>query len=83
MIRVLHAADFHLDSPFEGLSQEKAAQRRAEQRALLMRIAELCAEIGRIVSDLTVVKIVGEIVGDSGSKCSLLLLRQINSGSID
>ena len=27
MIRILHAADLHLDSPFEGLSEEKAALR--------------------------------------------------------
>lgn len=44
MIRILHAADLHLDSPFEGLSGEKAALRRAEQRTLLERMAELCAE---------------------------------------
>ena len=30
MIRILHAADLHLDSPFEGLPEEKAALRRAE-----------------------------------------------------
>ncbi len=44
MIRILHAADLHLDSPFEGLSEENARMRRQEQRELLDRIAELCAE---------------------------------------
>lgn len=44
MIKLLHAADLHLDSPFESLSAEKAAERRLEQRALLHRIVELCAE---------------------------------------
>ena len=44
MIRILHAADLHLDSPFQGLSREKAAQRRAEQRGLLSRIAETARE---------------------------------------
>jgi len=39
-IKILHAADLHLDSPFEGLPDAKAAQRRAEQRQLLMRIAQ-------------------------------------------
>lgn len=43
MIRILHAADLHLDSPFEGLSAAKAAIRRREQRELLRRIAELAA----------------------------------------
>lgn len=42
MLKILHGADLHLDSPFDGLSDEKAAQRREEQRALLEEIAELC-----------------------------------------
>ena len=43
-IRVLHGADLHLDSPFEGLSESKAALRRQEQRALLGRIAGIVKE---------------------------------------
>lgn len=43
-MRILHAADLHLDSPFEGLSQEDAARRRREQRDLLGRLADLCGE---------------------------------------
>lgn len=42
-IKILHTADLHLDSAFEGLSSGKAAIRRSEQRALLGRIAELAA----------------------------------------
>jgi exonuclease SbcD len=44
MIKILHAADLHLDSPFDGLTAKQAAMRRAEQRALLFRMAELCTE---------------------------------------
>ena len=40
-LKLLHAADLHLDSPFEGLGAAKAAQRRQEQRQLLFRIAQL------------------------------------------
>ncbi len=40
-IRILHAADLHLDSPFEGLSAGKAAVRRSEQRELLGRLSAL------------------------------------------
>ena len=40
-IKLLHAADLHLDSPFEGLGGEKAMRRRAEQRQLLYGIAQL------------------------------------------
>lgn len=42
MIKFLHAADLHLDSPFDALPDALAAQRRSEQRGLLLRLAELC-----------------------------------------
>ncbi len=42
MIKLLHAADFHLDSAFSALSPEQAAQRRREQRLALRSFAELC-----------------------------------------
>ncbi len=41
MIRILHAADLHLDSPFEGVRAASSALRRGEQRDLLGRIAAL------------------------------------------
>lgn len=44
MLKVIHAADLHLDSPFVGLTPEQAAQRRQEQRGLLDRLAELANE---------------------------------------
>jgi DNA repair exonuclease SbcCD nuclease subunit len=44
MPRILHAADLHLDSPFDGLSAGAASLRRAEQRAMLDRVAELVRE---------------------------------------
>ena len=43
-VRILHAADFHLDSPFEALTPEAAAIRRREQRELLDKLAALCEE---------------------------------------
>lgn len=46
MIRILHAADLHMDSPFEGLSSQQAALRRREQRGLLHCLAELAEESG-------------------------------------
>ena len=42
MIKFLHAADLHLDSPFHSLPPEKAAQRRQEQRQLLDELVSLC-----------------------------------------
>ena len=44
MIKIIHGADFHLDSPFSGLTPERAAQRRGEQRELLDRLAALARE---------------------------------------
>ena len=43
ILKILHAADLHLDSPFEALPAGKAAIRRAEQRRLLGALAELAA----------------------------------------
>jgi DNA repair exonuclease SbcCD nuclease subunit len=43
-VRILHAADLHLDSPFEALPPEAAAIRRREQRDLLDKLAALCEE---------------------------------------
>ena len=44
MVRFIHGADFHLDSPFSGLTPQQAAQRRGEQRELLDRLAGLARE---------------------------------------
>ena len=46
MIRFLHAADLHLDSPFASLAPELAARRRAEQRALLTDLTEAADAAG-------------------------------------
>lgn len=42
MIRLIHAADLHLDAPFAALSTERGSERREEQRSLLERLADLC-----------------------------------------
>ena len=44
MIRILHAADLHLDSPFAALDPSQAAQRREEQREMLRRLGQLCRD---------------------------------------
>lgn len=43
-VKILHAADFHIDSPFDALPEEKAAVRRREQRELLGKIADIAKE---------------------------------------
>lgn len=44
MLKIIHGADFHLDSPFSGLTPEQAVRRRGEQRELLDRLAALARE---------------------------------------
>ena len=46
MMKLLHAADLHLDSPFSGLSPEQAAFERAQQRELLSRLSDTCRARG-------------------------------------
>ena len=46
MVKIIHGADFHLDSPFSGLSPERSAQRRQEQRELLDRLAQIVRDRG-------------------------------------
>ena len=43
-VKIIHAADFHMDSPFDSLPREKAVLRRREQREMLSRIASLANE---------------------------------------
>lgn len=41
-IKILHAADFHMDSPFNGLPEQKARIRRKEQRKLFEKLVSIC-----------------------------------------
>ena len=41
-LKILHSADWHLDSPFAGFSQEQRQLLREEQRRLPGKIADLC-----------------------------------------
>ena len=45
-MKLIHASDFHLDSPFHRLEPAKAAQRRRELRALPARLAQLARTEG-------------------------------------
>ncbi len=45
-LKLLHAADLHLDSAFEALSPEQAAERRQGQRELLFSIEEIAEKRG-------------------------------------
>lgn len=45
-MKLLHAADFHLDSPLSGLPPERSAQRRRELRDIPTRLAKLARDEG-------------------------------------
>ena len=45
-VRILHAADLHLDSPFSSLDPQQSAQRRAELRDIPARLAQVAREEG-------------------------------------
>ena len=45
-VKILHASDFHLDSPFYSLPQDKSVQRRKEQRELLDQLATAVYDSG-------------------------------------
>ena len=61
-LRILHAADLHLDSPFEGLGAGKAAVRRQEQRELLAALAELAAR-----EQVDLVLLAGDLLDSDGN----------------
>ena len=46
MIKIVHAADLHLDSAFSSLSPEQAARMREEQRELLFRLVDGAERFG-------------------------------------
>lgn len=78
-LRILHAADLHLDSPFEGLSSGKAAIRRVEQRELLSRMAGLVH-----TESIDLVLLSGDLL-DSGStyfETGEELMRSLQSMSV-
>ena len=61
-LKILHAADLHLDSPFEGLGAGKAAIRRKEQRELLARLADLS-----VTEQVDLVLLAGDLLDSSNT----------------
>ena len=61
-VRILHAADFHMDSPFAALPPEKAAQRRREQRELLRGLSDICEK-----GDIQILLLSGDLFDSSAS----------------
>ena len=63
-IKILHSADLHLDSPFQGLTAGKAAIRRAEQRQLLSALGALARE-----EKADIVLLAGDLLDSGNTYC--------------
>ena len=61
MLKFIHAADFHLDSPFGALTAQQAAARRRESRELAFRLANYVNQ-----QDVDLVLLAGDLF-DSGN----------------
>jgi exonuclease SbcD len=61
-VKILHAADLHMDSPFDALPEDKAALRRREQRDLLDRIVLLAEK-----ENVQLVLLSGDLLDSSSS----------------
>jgi len=61
MFKFLHAADFHLDSPFAALSPRQAASRRRESRELPERLADYVSSSG-----ISLVLLAGDLFDSTG-----------------
>ena len=76
MVRILHAADFHLDSAFGALGEEQARQRRQESRRMVERMVEYANEqevqLLLLSGDLFDS---GDIYGQTGEELALALGR--------
>ena len=63
-VKILHAADLHMDSPFDSLPPEKAMARRREQRENLMRLSRIVRDEG-----VQLVLLAGDLF-DSAASCA-------------
>lgn len=69
-LKILHSADWHLDSPFTGFSQRQRAALQARQRSLPGKIADLCRKEG---CDL--VLLAGDLFDGKATRDTLDLLK--------
>jgi len=63
-VKILHAADLHMDSPFDSLPPEKAMARRLEQRENLMLLSRIVRDEG-----VQLVLLAGDLF-DSAASCA-------------
>ena len=70
-LKILHSADWHMDSPFAGFSDRQSRYLKEEQKKLPEKIARLCRQ-----ENCDLVLLSGDIFDNSGSRESLDLVRR-------
>lgn len=70
-LKILHSADWHLDSPFAGFTDRQARYLKAEQRKIPDKIAALCRR-----ENCDLVLLSGDIFDNAGSRESVDLVRR-------
>ena len=70
-LKILHSADWHLDSPFAGYSEEQRAFLKQEQRKIPGKVADLCRREG-----CDMVLLAGDIFDGEATRESLETLKK-------
>ena len=69
-LRILHSADWHLDSPFAGFSEKQRAFLKREQQKIPGKIADLCRR-----EDCDLVLLSGDLFDGEASRDTLDILK--------
>lgn len=70
-LKILHSADWHLDSPFAGFSGEQQAYLKEEQRKLPGKVADLCRK-----ENCDLVLLAGDLFDGACTKDSVEILKR-------
>ena len=69
-LKILHSADWHLDSPFSGFSEEQRETLRAEQNRIPYKIADLCRQ-----EDCDMMLLAGDLFDGTPTRDTIDLLK--------
>lgn len=70
-LKILHTADWHLDSPFGGFTEEQRSLLKQEQRTLPVKIADLCLR-----EDCDMMLLAGDVFDGIPSKDTVSLVKK-------
>ena len=70
-LKILHTADWHLDSPFGGFSEEQRRYLKQEQKTIPTKIADLCLR-----EDCDMLLLAGDVFDGTPSRDTLNLVKK-------